>query len=188
MFFGLVDEVFDVLDVNLVSIDNCLIDIMFIMLSKFICVDVGSIVDIVFMVRDGVGLEFICVMIFGLIFECLELLVILNFCGGDILFLFVNLLLLGSEGFFYEWYLNDIFFFVDENFVIFNVDGSLFGVYKVVVEGIMGCCLEGMVLVNVEEIMYWLEIVINIFICSMDDIVLGVMDLFLDNDVIYYWY
>lgn len=185
---GLVDEVFDVSDVNLASTDNCSIDTMFITPSKFTCADAGSTVDIVLTVRDGAGLESTCATTFGLTLERPEPLATPNLCGGDTLFLFANPPSPGSQGFLYEWYLNDIFFSADENPVIPNVDGSLSGVYKVVVEGITGCRSEGTVLVNIEEITYRPEIAANTSICSTDDIVLGVMDLPPDNNVTYHWY
>lgn len=185
---GLVDEVFDVSDVNLGSTDNCTIDTMFITPSKFTCVDAGSTVDIILTVRDGAGLESTCATTFGLTLERPEPLATPNLCGGDTLFLFANPPSPGSQAYTYEWYLNDIFFSADENPIIPDVDGDLSGVYKVVVQGITGCRSEGTVLVNVEEISYRPEIAANTSICSVDDIVLGVMDLPPDDNVTYHWY
>lgn len=185
---GLVEEVFDVSDVNLNSTDNCSIDTMFITPSSFSCADAGSTVDIILTVRDGAGLESTCATTFGLTLERPEPLATPNLCGGDTLFLFANPPGPGSQAFTYEWYLNDIFFSAEENPIIPGVDADFSGVYKVIVEGITGCRSEGTVLVNVEEITYRPEIATNNSICSVDDIVLGVMDLPPDDNVMYHWY
>lgn len=185
---GLDVEVFDVSDVNLGSFDNCSIDTMFITPSSFSCLDAGSTVDIVLTVRDGAGLESTCATTFGLTLERPAPLATPNLCGGDTLFLFANPPGPGSQAYTYEWFLNDIFFSAEENPVIPDVDANLSGVYKVVIEGITGCQSEGTVLVDIEEITYRPAIATNSSICSVDDIVLGVMDLPPDDDVTYHWY
>lgn len=119
---------------------------------------------VMFIVVDVVGNIFICICLICIEVEVLMFIYSFGICGGDMLNFFVNLFVVeGGVVYIYVWCgLDGNIIFIQQNLVIFNVDEDDLGVYVVIIEGLLGCIVEGVVNVAVSGLFFILVLQVNV--------------------------
>ncbi|MFM2395133.1 MAG: hypothetical protein RLZZ546_3116, partial [Bacteroidota bacterium] len=150
---GLIDYVLSPDSINNMSIDNCEIDSIWTIESKFTCAQVGTEKEIELYVRDKNKNTATCKSRVRIENMKLTPSFTAGLCSGDTLKLFSNLPLPSqSSNYSIEWYKDNTLVSIAENPIFPNSDITFNGLYNLRVKGFNNCMSEGVLNINIKPL------------------------------------